>query len=138
MTKKNKMKSCDDATVVKKQITEPCEDCPFARTAIPGWLGSSTPAEYCFAAHQDDLIECHTKIVKDKSYPIQCAGASIYRANVSKRCYLPIIALPKDKEKVFATPIEFLEHHLGRKVTSKEISKMFSEVIQARLEMEDE
>jgi len=57
-------------------------------------------------AHGETKFECHTLI------GAQCAGSAIYRANVVKRCRdKDILALPANRELVFATPVEFLEHH---------------------------
>lgn len=126
----NKMKTYLDANEVEAQITKPCEDCPFSRKSISGWLGGSSPAEYCLDAHQDSLIECHTKLMGGE--PIQCAGAAIYRANVCKCC--DGFSLPVDKERVFASPKEFLEHHTKSKLTDKKISKMTAEVFAKRIE----
>jgi len=88
------MKTYLEANEVAKQIKKPCEDCPFRRNAVPGWLADQTPAEYCQMAHSNDLIQCHTKKLADGDH-VQCAGAAIYRANVSKRCDAPSITLPK-------------------------------------------
>lgn len=71
-----------------------------------GWLGRRKPESWIQAAHSETVIECHTK------EGCHCAGVAIYRGNVGK---LPrneeVLALPKDKKTVFATPQEFLDHH---------------------------
>lgn len=129
------MKTYHEANECGKQITKPCEDCPFRRASLPGWLGASTPAEYCFTAHQDGIIECHTKLLNGE--PIQCAGAAIYRNNTCKRVSLPVLTLPKDTKSVFATPLEFLEHHCKKKLTPKKVHKMMHEAFESKLmEME--
>ena len=116
------MKTYHEANEVVKQITKPCEDCPFRRIAIAGWLAGQSPADYCQMAHSDDVIQCHTKLMDGE--PVQCAGVAIYRANVAKRCELPNIKLPADRKSVFASPSEFLEYHSRKKLTAKQISKM--------------
>jgi hypothetical protein len=126
------MKTYLEATEVDKQITKPCEDCPFRRNAIPGWLAGQSPADYCSMAHSETLIECHCH-VKDGKH-IQCAGAAIYRANTFKRVALPCITLPADRKSVFATPVEFLEHHSEKKLTPKQISEMMFKALQKRIE----
>lgn len=89
-----------------KQHTEPCKDCPWRRTAAPGWLGSISADEWVQIAHGECHVECHTIAGS------QCAGIAIYRANVVKKPRDPQIqVLPKDKQNVFATPTEFLEYH---------------------------
>jgi hypothetical protein len=102
---KRKMMTVDEAKPCKRQHKTPCGDCPFHREAIPGWLGGSTPETYVAIAHSDAEITCHTKIGP------QCAGAAIYRNNVLKEIRYGNLDLPADKEIVFSTPMEFLEHH---------------------------
>lgn len=126
------MKTYDQATECTKQITNPCEDCPFSRNAIKGWLAGATPAEYCQMAHGDGVIECHTKLLDGE--PVQCAGAAIYRSNVAKRSDPPNLKLPPDNKIVFATPIEFLEHHSSKKLTRKQISDMMLAAFRKRLD----
>lgn len=98
--------SSDDAVTAKCQHTSPCSDCPWARTALPGWLGTMTEEEWLQTAHGDGVIECHVFA------GAQCAGAAIYRANVFKRPRQEeALTLPADREKVFRSPTEFVEHH---------------------------
>jgi hypothetical protein len=104
--KREKGLTCDDAVQADKQHTTPCSDCPWAREALNGWLGGSTPEEWLACAHSDQVIPCH---VIDN---MQCAGAAIYRANVVKSPRDPdCLRLPKDRVKVFASPAEFKDHH---------------------------
>jgi hypothetical protein len=44
--RKNKMTTYDEAPSSEAQHKKPCHDCPFARTAIPGWLAGLTPQQY--------------------------------------------------------------------------------------------
>jgi hypothetical protein len=98
--------TCDQSIRVNKQHKSPCSDCPFARTALRGWLAGHSPEEWMAMAHGETRFECHTRI------PAQCAGSAIYRANV---CKLPhdktTLMLPADRKKVFASPMEFIAHH---------------------------
>jgi len=126
--KRNEMTTHDQARIVLKQIHHPCKDCPFARTAIPGWLADKTPAEYCLLAHHDGIIECHTTKLPDDS-AVQCAGAAIYRSNVVKHCDEPVLSLPADTDEVFATPMEFVEHHLERKLKKNELTTLTAEAL---------
>lgn len=90
----------------KVQHTRPCSDCPWARTALHGWLGNGTSEEWVHIAHRDDRVDCHVIV------NMQCAGLAVYRANVCKSPRDPkILKLAPDRERVFATPFEFLEHH---------------------------
>ncbi len=103
----------EDAVLAKGQHTKPCSDCPWARTALRGWLGGTGPVteqidDWLKEAHGDADIPCHVLT------GAQCAGAAIYRTNVCKRHVAPgVLLLPADREKVFATPMEFRAHHSG-------------------------
>jgi hypothetical protein len=101
-----KLVSIDEAKPASGQHTTPCSDCPFARTALPGWLGGMSVDEWLQDVHGESVVECHTLI------GAQCAGSAIYRRNVAKRPRDPsTLMLPADRDKVFATPAEFREHH---------------------------
>jgi hypothetical protein len=89
----------------KVQHTTPCGDCPWRRNALSGWLGALAPDEWVRVAHSDCHVDCHSIT------NMQCAGIAIYRRNVVKRCDPPNMTLPADREKVFATPAEFLQYH---------------------------
>ena len=103
---KRKLISSREAIPATKQHCKPCSDCPWARDALPGWLGSMSPEEWVAAAHGEAIAECHAHT------GVQCAGMAIYRANVAK---LPrsreALKLPADRELVFASAKEFKEHH---------------------------
>lgn len=95
----------EDAKQTKRQHKKPCSDCPFARTALPGWLAGETPAWWMQLAHGEGSSECHTT---DK----MCAGLAIYRANVCKSLRdKNALELPADRKLVFANPMEFVAHH---------------------------
>jgi len=101
-----KLISWEDAPVCKKQIEEPCSDCPWRRDALPGWLGTDTAKEWLGHAHGETLVDCHALRGP------QCAGLAIYRANVGKLCRdSKVLRLPSDKKAVFMNPTEFLNHH---------------------------
>lgn len=103
---RRRLVSADEAVPATRQHTKPCGDCPWRRDSLPGWTGGLAPQTWVRAAHGDEGINCHTRI------GAQCAGSAIYRANVCKVPRDPeILRLPKDREKVFATPNEFLAHH---------------------------
>lgn len=94
------------ATPASTQPTKPCTDCPFARAALPGWLGGMGVDEWIAAAHSDSPMRCHV-------HPnVQCAGAAIYRGNVGK---IPrdgsLLCLKSDRKLVFSNPKEFEAHH---------------------------
>jgi hypothetical protein len=101
--------SVEQAVPSEVQHTKPCDDCPFGRVALRGWLADETPEGWIQMAHGETQINCHTLIGP------QCAGAAIYRANVCKTPRNPsLLRLKPDTKRVFATPLEFLEHHRQR------------------------
>ncbi len=97
--------SSEEAVQGKTQHRKPCSDCPWARTALNGWLGGASIEEWLQRAHSDTLVHCH---VIDN---MQCAGMAIYRRNVCKHVDPPLLRLERDKDTVFAWPAEFTEHH---------------------------
>lgn len=103
---KRRLISSDEAVPAKGQHVKPCSDCPWARAALPGWLGGIDAATWLLATHGEEVIGCHT--LKGA----QCAGAATYRANVLKRPRdKGVLLLPADRGRVFAAPAEFLAHH---------------------------
>ena len=107
-TLRRQLVTSDEAVPCEGQPTKPCSDCPWARAALAGWLGEMTPEEWLQVAHSDAKIDCHTLVGP------QCAGAAIYRANVSKHPRDPeVLRLPSDRARVFSSPVEFLKHHKG-------------------------
>ena len=103
--RQKKLLSFGQGGPVAAQIKKPCTDCPMRRDSIPGWLGGSTAQEYVQLAHSDAVVTCHVH------GNCQCAGIAIYRKNVCKLAHPPNLVLPKDTERVFAWPTEFVEHH---------------------------
>lgn len=113
-----------------KQHTSPCKECPWRRASMPGWLGEQySPEEFRAIAHSDSRFPCHRTIGKKEE--LQCAGMAIYRANVIKRPRDPaILILPVDREKVFATPDEFVTHHRSTGIVSSELDGYGSGLIE--------
>lgn len=101
------------------QHTKPCKECPWRRVAPRGWLGDMTVETFMEHAHSESVMDCHLG-----NGTHQCAGAAIYRANVSKRTRHPnmILTLAADPEKVFASPKEFIDHHTIGVAGSKSLS----------------
>lgn len=114
------------------KFTHPCNDCPFRRAAARGWLGSETnPRVFVNGATADYVapdaeLPCHLTIDyadprwRDTQYPdaALCAGALIFCKNWGKMPRDParstnVRAVGRDTEDVFASPEEFIEHHLG-------------------------
>lgn len=108
MNGRRQLITSDEAVPATGQHKKPCSDCPWARKSLKGWLGGSTADDWLREAHGDHEIPCHTLT------GAQCAGAAIYRRNVSKLSLNDgVLRLDADKELVFATPTEFKRHHEG-------------------------
>lgn len=116
LQRKNKRRVCitsDQATPHRGPLRAPCSDCPWRRDSLAGWLGPNTPAEWVALAHGEARIDCHALRGP------QCAGAAIYRANVSKRTRGAQLRLPSNVVAVFAAPSEFLQHHERKPVARR-------------------
>lgn len=103
-----------------KHCTKPCDACPFSRNVTPGELGGSPPETFLGQARGPFWLPCHKHSEYDNpnwktdtSKP-QCAGAAVFRANCGWDKQMPpsIHHLPRDTATVFASPAEFLSHHL--------------------------
>ena len=110
MPKTRRLVAGEEAGISSRQHRRPCSDCPWARAALPGWLGNLTADEWLRIAHGESTAECHGLTGADG--PWSCAGLSIYRTNVGK---VPrdhgAMKLPANRDSVFATPMEFKAHH---------------------------
>lgn len=94
-------------------VASPCNDCPWRRQAVRGWLGPLTAEEWIELVGSDSPIACHQTIVQDGDWEgaSQCAGAASFRANICKLPRDPQVAHGPRRDDVFATRTEFLEHH---------------------------
>ena len=99
--------------MMKPPAKTPCNDCPWRRKSLPGWLGPHDASVWLALAHSDQPIACHLTLVEDDDSDARhCAGADVYRSNVLKRPrVLDHEQLPVDRETVFARPDEFRVHH---------------------------
>jgi len=104
-----------EARTRKTDLRAPCSDCPWARRALPGWLGGLTADQWIVLAHEDGTAECHTTKYPSGEFH-QCYGLAQYRRNVCKLPRDPRIRRVKeaDLESVFGSAGEFLQHHKGR------------------------
>lgn len=93
----------------------PCDDCPWRRESLKGWLGPMSKDEWVALAHSDEKIACHQTIEVDEEWTEkvkQCRGVATYRANIAKSPRDPSVAVgPVDRDKVFSNPMEFKAHH---------------------------
>jgi hypothetical protein len=121
------------STSGKAQHTTPCRQCPFRRTALPGWLGGSEPEDFCAMAQSEVRMPCHRSLRDGVDYSVahlpgkpeypapQCAGRAIFWSNQFKaqRPGSNLLVLPADHQSVFSSSQEFLSHHERRSSTGK-------------------
>ena len=107
---------------MQKVAKAPCNECPFKRTSIPGYLGGGAHQlanDYLILAHSDANVACHTSpgfSSGNEETMRPCAGLAMYRNNV---CKIPRDAeaakackdVGKSAPEIFAHPPEFLAHH---------------------------
>lgn len=104
---------------MKKSLKQPCAECPYRRKSLPGWLGADSPEGFMGTTMADHTMPCHMTVDYERKNwratlpdAEQCAGAAIFFANICKLSRDPDrMRLPADRENVFATPMEFVEHH---------------------------
>lgn len=112
---KGQLKTHDQAVETPKQHNKPCADCPFARTAVRGWI-PDTPEGWLRYAHGEGRIECHTTKQPHTGDAWQCAGGAIFRSNVCKLVRdKTLLRLPRNKIIVFTNDQEFIDHHEVKK-----------------------
>lgn len=102
-----------------KHPTKPCRTCPF-RTDIPaGRTGGSGTLTYLGQIYAGMWLPCHSlydktreAIDQDPGQVGQCAGASIFRANIGVRKYMSpaTLSLASDS-RVFTSCEAFVAHH---------------------------
>lgn len=109
---------------MRPPLKQPCRECPFNRDSAPGYLGADDPVGFMAATLRDSPMPCHMTVdYEDPDWRAetgpfgdarQCAGAAIFFSNICKLSRdLHRDSLPSDRETVFSTPQEFIDHHDG-------------------------
>lgn len=122
---------------MKFDKTTPCNECPFRKKSIPGWLGGGGPEDFVGDTMNDALMPCHTDkgFIKARDLPhteeqfakalqsdkVQhCAGARIFFKNQCKQSRNPLyiqaynagkIKPVEKSDEVFTWRHEFIAHH---------------------------
>ena len=115
-----------------KQHPKPCNECIFRRESPRGCdnppvMGGSAPTVYIGQTRGPFYIPCHkccdfTDPNWKNDHTInQCAGAAIYRANCGYDLPVDLLFAPADLESVFASPQEFLAHHMGMSLEAAQV-----------------
>jgi hypothetical protein len=96
---------------------------------MAGWLGEATPESFIIEISMERPLPCHPTINYEDPKWLRkwnnqetgriCAGSLIMAANMCKKPRDPRFPkLPRDTEAVFATHLEFLQHHNEASVKS--------------------
>lgn len=113
---------------MKTDFREACNQCPFRRKSLPGWLGPWTASEIVlslaatpFPCHQTITDPDDDKVRDFEDDSLQgCAGAAIFLNNKVERSYCPEtmehqakVADVDDsvKREVFKWGHEFVDYH---------------------------
>jgi len=98
-----------------------CAECPLSRACQPGALGGYSAQQYLEVLYGIGDLACHMSKgfnQHDKGVNTQrsCTGVAIFRRNVGHRrlagnALAAADAVEPDTKTVFASPIEFAEHH---------------------------
>jgi hypothetical protein len=112
-------------------VPKVCNDCPFRRKSMPGWLGGSSPEGFIDCIQRDEPLPCHQTIDYDDEHWLakwmlqragkqkMCAGSLVFMANKLQRAHTPgFPTLPKDTVTVFSNSVEFVRHHREAAVRS--------------------
>src|SRR5262245_59749948 len=88
--------------------TRPCNECPFRKTALPGWLGPLSAEDWVSLLHSDAPIACHMTIdvSQDWEGASQCAGAANMRRALCKLPRDRTVARGEDDPTVFQSSSE--------------------------------
>jgi hypothetical protein len=116
--------------------TQPCNECPFRRRSLPGWLGLNTPQSFVIEISMERPIPCHTSIDYERNDWLRqweaqrigfiCAGSLIMMRNMGKLPRDPNFPRAKpDRTLVFERPEEFIAHHENANVRSWETDESY-------------
>lgn len=73
---------------MKLKHKKPCNECPWRKTALAGWLGGHDPNYYADAVDNNEVPACHQiDFGPDSDKTAMCAGALATMANQCKSAY---------------------------------------------------
>lgn len=105
-----------------KNLKNPCQECPFRKNSLPGWLGADDPQNFMNTVMADVEMPCHLTIDYDSEFweedlqeAEQCAGAAIFFSNISKLSRDRNRLILSKNANVFASVKEFFVHHECKK-----------------------
>lgn len=95
----------------------PCNECPWRRSHVPGWLGGYSIDTFLNQVQFDGPpIPCHKTLEDGSTGEAMCAGALIFMKNSAKSPQHPAYGdaldhVKKNTDDIFRWPHEFREHH---------------------------
>ena len=105
---------------MRRNLRQPCGECPFHRKSMPGWLGP-WDALSILQVIGSAALPCHQTIAEREEDDMEmCAGAAIYMNNHLQLCrvapfsaFQGVLTEVPDavKETVFSGRAEFWTHH---------------------------
>ena len=106
---------------------KPCDDCPFRKKSLPGWLGPHTVDEFVAYVQFDYPYPCHKTLVEGRETVEDtelregeniCIGLVHLRNNSCKKARdedsdlrKEEIRLKGEENECFANTVEFAKHH---------------------------
>jgi hypothetical protein len=106
------------------KFKSPCNDCPYRRVSLKGWLGAATPEDFSLATQSEQQMPCHQTIdYDDQDWQATqydesaiCVGSLIHLRNQAKLPREPDLRMmaaqvQRDPANVFEWPHEFIAHH---------------------------
>lgn len=107
---------------MKEPKHNPCNECPFRRKSLAGYLGNATTESFLAASASGAVaMPCHNEVDYERddweiqqTQVHQCTGHAVYLSNICKRPdAVDVRKLPADRDFFFSNHYEFLAHHGG-------------------------
>ena len=104
---------------MKDNLKKPCDECPFRKKSLKGWLGGETPQSTLDFVNGEADFACHKTRHKEESAMSRCKGFLMF---TRKMCKIPKynkdlqtavmkIDFKSPQLDEILTRIEFIPHH---------------------------
>lgn len=120
--------------MMNHNLTQMCNDCPFRKNAVPGWLGSYTSEKIIELIQIEVLFPCHKHVEEAHTdehhvngydqddwaewamaHGEQCAGFNMLMGKMCKlprdRTWSDHVNRTEPSDNVFETPQAFIDYH---------------------------
>ncbi|GAB4042646.1 DUF6283 family protein [Spirosoma litoris] len=101
-------------------MKKPCNNCPFRKDSLEGWLGEYRARQIAQSATSDNNFYCHKTLIRDDEGDTQiginsqiCAGSVLLHQKEGRpNCYYRFIDKEySGSELIFDSANDFIEHH---------------------------